>query len=48
LNDDTIVFVSPGLTSLRFHWPMHGPHAFARTVPPIFANVSTIPSRLIV
>ena len=34
--------------SVRFHCPMHGPHALASTVPPIALNVSTSPSRLIV
>ena len=33
LYDVTIEFFSPGAT-LRFHWPMHGPHAFASTVAP--------------
>lgn len=31
LYDVTIVFFSPFFTSLRSHWPMHGPHAFAST-----------------
>ena len=48
LKDDTIVFGSPVLTSLRFHWPIQGPHAFASTVPPIFWKVSMRPSRLMV
>jgi len=34
LYDVTMVFFSPFFTSLRSHWPMHGPHALARTVPP--------------
>ena len=48
LNDDTIVLVSSARTSLRFHWPMHGPQALASTVPPILAKTSMRPSRLIV
>ena len=48
LNDDTMVFGSSGRTSLRRHWPMHGPQALASTVPPIFSKVSRMPSRLIV
>ena len=34
LNDVTIVFCSSPSTSSRFHWPMHGPQAFASTVAP--------------
>jgi hypothetical protein len=34
LYDVTMVFFSPFLTSLRSHWPMQGPQALARTVPP--------------
>ena len=34
--------------SVRFHCPMHGPHALASTVPPILPKVSTSPSRLTV
>ena len=48
LNDETMVFASSLPTSDRFHWPMHGPHALASTVPPICSNVAMIPSRLIV
>src|SRR2546426_10279542 len=46
LNDDTIVLVSSARTSLRFHWPMHGPQALASTGPPIFAKASMRSSRL--
>ena len=35
-------FVTP---SVRFHWPMQGPHAFARTVPPAEENVESVLSR---
>jgi hypothetical protein len=35
-------------TSVRRHWPMHGPHALARTVPPTFSNVLMKPSRSMV
>ncbi len=48
LNEETMVLVSSLPTSLRFHCPMHGPHAFASTVPPIFWKVSMMPSRLMV
>ena len=48
LNEETMVFVSSFPTSERFHWPMQGPQALARTVPPISSNVAMIPSRLIV
>mmetsp|Transcript_22641 Transcript_22641/g.29632 ORF Transcript_22641/g.29632 Transcript_22641/m.29632 type:complete len:209 (+) Transcript_22641:680-1306(+) len=30
--------------SWRFHWPIQGPHALARTVPPAVSNSSVIPS----
>ena len=39
---------SPFLISVRFHCPMHGPHALARTVPPTFSKMSSRPSRAIV
>ena len=48
LNDETMVFASSFATSPRRHWPMHGPQALARTVPPICSNVVMIPSRRIV
>ena len=34
LYDVMIVFLSPFLISVRFHWPIHGPHALANTVAP--------------
>lgn len=34
LYEFTIVFFSPFLTSFLSHWPMHGPQALAKTVPP--------------
>ena len=41
-----MAFVSPFKTpSVRFHWPIHGPQAFARTVPPAEENVSNVESR---
>mmetsp|Transcript_9808 Transcript_9808/g.26683 ORF Transcript_9808/g.26683 Transcript_9808/m.26683 type:complete len:321 (-) Transcript_9808:629-1591(-) len=48
LNDVTIELASPLDTSVRFHWPMHGPHAFARTVPPTFSKISVSPSLVMV
>ena len=48
LYDVTIEFASPFFTSVRFHCPMHGPHAFASTVPPTASNASRKPSRAIV
>src|SRR5688500_14174121 len=48
LNDDTMVFVWLAPTSDRFHWPMHGPHALASTVPPSSSKVFMMPSRLMV
>jgi hypothetical protein len=35
-------------TSVRFHWPMQGPHALASTVPPTASNASISPSRAMV
>jgi hypothetical protein len=34
--------------SLRFHWPMQGPQALARTVAPISDRVAIWPSRSMV
>jgi len=34
--------------SSRFHWPMHGPQAFASTVAPMLSSASIWPSRRIV
>ena len=48
LKELTIVFVWSGPMSVRFHWPMHGPHALASTVAPMLVKVSTSPSRLMV
>mmetsp|Transcript_33676 Transcript_33676/g.82632 ORF Transcript_33676/g.82632 Transcript_33676/m.82632 type:complete len:486 (+) Transcript_33676:505-1962(+) len=48
LYDVTIVFAAPCGTSSRRHWPMHGPHALASTVPPTRSSVSMMPSRAIV
>ena len=33
-SDDALVFFSPFLTSCLSHWPMQGPQALARTMPP--------------
>ena len=35
--------LTPG-GAFRFHWPMQGPHALARTVAPAFSKISTKPS----
>ena len=48
LYDVTMVFFSPFLTLRRSHWPMHGPHAFASTMPPNSRIVVASPSRSIV
>ena len=48
LKEEMIEFLDPFSTSVRFHCPMHGPHAFASTVPPALTNVSSRPSRLMV
>ena len=39
---------TPDLTSERFHWPMQGPHALARTVAPACSKVLVRPSRSMV
>ncbi len=39
---------SPFWTSVRFHWPMQGPQALARTVPPTLEKISRRPSRSMV
>ena len=44
----TIVFLVVGSMSGRAHWPMHGPHALARTSPPIASRSASSPSRSIV
>ena len=38
----------PFLISVRFHWPMQGPQAFASTVPPTLLKTSMRPSRSMV
>ena len=48
LNELIMLFISPSLMSWRFHWPMQGPQAFAKTVAPSFSSLSRIPSRWIV
>ena len=48
LYEVTIEFGVPSATSDRDHWPMHGPHALARTVAPAASNTSSRPSRSIV
>mmetsp|Transcript_9053 Transcript_9053/g.30861 ORF Transcript_9053/g.30861 Transcript_9053/m.30861 type:complete len:245 (-) Transcript_9053:640-1374(-) len=47
LYDVTIVFASPCFSE-RFHWPMQGPQALARTVAPAFTKDSVSPSRVMV
>ena len=39
---------APFWISVRFHWPMQGPQAFASTVPPTFSKMSRSPSRAMV
>ena len=48
LKELTIESDRPLTPSARFHWPMHGPHAFANTVAPRSSNVSINPSRFMV
>ena len=48
LYDDTIVLLSPSSISSRFHCPIHGPQAFARTVAPIASRSFKYPSLSIV
>ena len=48
LYEVTIVFFSPFFTLVLSHWPMQGPHALARTMPPNSRIVSARPSRSIV
>ena len=41
-----MAFVSPFNTpSVRLHWPIHGPQALAKTVPPAEEKVSKVESR---
>ena len=35
--------LTPG-GAFRFHWPMHGPHAFAKTTPPASSKIAVNPS----
>ena len=44
----TIVFFSAFSAPTRAHMPIHGPHAFAKTVAPICPNVFKKPSLSIV
>mmetsp|Transcript_6284 Transcript_6284/g.25241 ORF Transcript_6284/g.25241 Transcript_6284/m.25241 type:complete len:316 (-) Transcript_6284:976-1923(-) len=50
LNDEMIELGSCLVlsTSERTHWPMHGPHALASTVPPAFSSSACMPSRSMV
>src|SRR5438067_7484243 len=48
LNELMIVFGVVGSMSGRSHWPMHGPHALASTVPPIASRSARRPSRSMV
>ena len=43
LKEVTIVFFSPGFSSSRFHWPMHGPQALASTVAADLLQVGHLP-----
>ena len=38
----------PSATSSRFHWPMHGPQALAKTVAPMASKSASSPSRSMV
>jgi hypothetical protein len=44
LYDVTMVFCSPFFNSGLLHWPMQGPHAFARTFAPISFSSCICPS----
>src|SRR5688500_9276348 len=48
LYDVTIVLGCPILISGLLHWPIHGPQAFAKTVPPISLRAFICPSLSIV
>ncbi len=48
LNDEMMELVVPSAMSSRFHWPMHGPQALARTVAPSFSRTPIWPSRSMV
>jgi hypothetical protein len=41
----TMVLSRAGPESARSHWPMQGPQAFARTVPPMASRSASSPSR---
>lgn len=45
LNEVKIAFSSLLAMSVRFHWPMHGPHALASTWPPTDVSTCCWPSR---
>ena len=45
LKEWTIVFFSFFSDPSRFHWPMHGPQAFAKIFAPSFSKTSRYPSR---
>ena len=38
-----LLTLTPG-GAFRFHWPMHGPHAFASTTPPASSKIAVNPS----
>ncbi|MNL02162.1 hypothetical protein D3C87_1226610 [compost metagenome] len=40
-----MVFLTPRLTSSRFHWPMQGPQALAKIFAPMASRLSRRPSR---
>ena len=48
LNELTMVFGLLVTSFDRSHWPMHGPHALAKTVAPIASRSARSPSRSIV
>lgn len=46
LYDEKIALLSPfEIPSVRFHWPMQGPQAFASTIPPASSNEDRVWSR---
>ena len=38
-----LLTLTPG-GAFRFHWPMQGPHAFAKTTPPASSKIAVNPS----
>src|SRR5664279_5150784 len=48
LKEWMIVFTFLLLASFLAHCPIHGPHAFAKTCPPIFLKSSSNPSRSVI